>query len=377
MLLVAAGLLVQSVTRLGSAALGYSPENVLTLRVNVAGQDTADAKRAFTDALERVQAIPGVADAAWTSAVPVEGRGSMRSILVEGRAASTRDSIPDVGEQTISDAYFRLMHVPVLAGRGFTRADDQTAALYATVNRAFVDRYLNGADAIGHRIKFGGTNEGWLTIVGVVGNERRATVTQEMNWVSPSMVFRSMSQTRAPRSMLLVVRTVSPRAGSGEQIQRAVRSASSDAIVTDVATMRELIDRFLTSPRTRAASVAALALLAFALAVIGLYGLLSQLVTHRTREIGIRVALGAQVEQVVLSVVRRGVFLATVGVALGGVLALPAAKAMSALLYGVTMFDPATLVTAGVAMIATAIIASVVPARRAAAVDPAIALRSE
>ena len=376
-LLVAAGLLLESLTRLGNASLGYSPENVLTMRVNVASSDTTAARRIFADALDRVQALPGVADAAWTSAVPLEGRGSVESIVVEGRAPSAHDSIPDVGEQTVSDSYFGLLRIPVIVGRGFSHADDQTEVPVAIVNRAFVDRYVERADAIGRRIKFGGAGESWLTIVGVVGNERRTTVTQEMGWTTPPMVFRSMRQTRVPRSMLLVVRDASSSVTTAEQVQRAIVSASADAIISDVATMHELLDRFLASPRTRAESVAALALLACALAVIGLYALLSQIVVHRTREIGIRIALGARPEEIVGSVVRRGVVLALIGVVLGIVLTLPLVRTMSSLLYGVTTFDATTLIAVGIGMVVTAIVASAVPARRAAVVDPMIALRAE
>ena len=192
-----------------------------------------------------------------------------------------------------------------------------------------------------------------------------------------AMVFRPMRQVSASSTMLLVVRQALGTVAGNEQIRRAVRAASRQAVITDVATMRELLDRFLASPRTRAECVAALALLAFTLAVIGLYGMLSQLVVYRTREIGIRVALGARPAEVVGSVVRRGVVLALVGVMIGCLLALPATKAMSALLYGVTTFDPATLFVVGIVMIVTAIFASAFPARRAAAVDPVVALRAE
>lgn len=376
-LLVAAGLLFESLTRLANAPLGYSPDNVLTMRVNVATNDTTAAKHIFAEARDRVEALPGIADAAWTSVVPVQGRGNIESIVVEGRAPSARDSIPDVGDQTVSEAYFRLMRVRLLAGRGFTRADDETAPPVAMVNQAFVDRYVGDDGAIGRRIKFGGPNQPWMTIIGVVANEERATVTQEMNWIAPSMVFRSMRQAGSVRTLLLVVRGASGRAANAEQVKRAVLSASRDAIITDVATMHELLDRFLASPRTRAQSVAALALLAFTLAVIGLYGMLSQVVLYRSREIGIRVALGARPEQVVASVVQRGVMLAAVGVALGCALALPTMRVMRALLYGVTTFDPATLGGVALAMIATAVIASAVPARRAAAVDPVVALQAD
>lgn len=377
MLLVAAGLLVQSLTRLGKAPLGYSSEDVLTMRVNVATTDTAEARRFFEDSRERVQAIPGVVDASWTSAVPLEGRGNIQSIVVEGRTPSARDSIPDVGEQTVSDTYFGLLRIPLLAGRGFSHADDETTPPVAVVNRAFVDRYVDRTEPLGRRIKFGGADQSWMTIVGVVGNERRTTVTQEMSWITPPMVFRPMRQTRAPRSMLLLVRLASTSPTAAEQVQRAVTSASADAIISDVATMHELLDRFLASPRTRAESVAALALLACTLAVIGLYGLLSQLVVYRTREIGIRMALGARPEEIVGAIVRRGATLAMIGVALGSVLTVPVARTMSALLYDVTTFDPATLIAVGVMMIVTAVVASALPARRAAGVDPVIALRAE
>jgi putative ABC transport system permease protein len=379
MLLVAAGLLFRSLTSFGKAPLGYSPENVLTMRVDVATRDTIEAKRVFADALERVELIPGVTAAAWTSVVPVEGRGSMESIVVEGRERSARDSVPDVGEQVVSERYFGLMRIPLLAGRGLTHADDASTPSVAVVNRAFVDRFIGGGGAVGRRIRFGGggATQPWLTIVGVVGNEQRGTVTQEMGWVAPPMVFRPMRQVSASSTMLLVVRQALGTVAGNEQIRRAVRAASRQAVITDVATMRELLDRFLASPRTRAECVAALALLAFTLAVIGLYGMLSQLVVYRTREIGIRVALGARPAEVVGSVVRRGVVLALVGVMIGCLLALPATKAMSALLYGVTTFDPATLFVVGIVMIVTAIFASAFPARRAAAVDPVVALRAE
>ena len=377
MLLVAAALLFESLTRLGSTPLGYSPDNVLTMHVTLTTRDTLQAKRIFADALARVQSSPGIADAAWTSAVPVEGRGSMESIVVEGRNSSSRDSIPDVGEQTVSETYFRLMRIPLLEGRNFTAADDETVPPVALVNRAFVDRYIGGIGAIGRRIKFGGANQGWFTIVGVVSNERRATVTQELGWLTPPMVFRPDRQSVSSRTKRLMVRGTLGDVSAAAEVRRALLSAAPAAMISDVATMHELIDRFLASPRTRAESVAALALLAVTLAVIGLYGMLSQLVTYRMREIGIRMALGARPEQVVASVVRRGVALAVLGVTLGCVLALPAVKTMHALLYGVTAFDPATLVEVGSAMIVTAIIASAIPARRAAAIDPVIALRAE
>jgi len=375
-LLVAAALLLQSLARFGNAPLGYSPTNLLTMRINVASRDTLQVKRAFADALARVQSTGGVTDAAWASAIPLEGRGSIEAVVVEGGTASSRDSIPDVGEQVVSTTYFGLMRVPITAGRGFNGTDDHDTPPVAVVNRAFVDRFIGAATAIGRRIKFGGANEPWLTIVGVVGNEERTTVTQEMSWVSPPMVFRPMAQTPAPRSMILVVRGGAEHA-SAEPIQRAVMSASHDMIITDVATMRELLDRFLSSPRTRAQAVTALALLALTLAVVGLYGVLSQLVAHRTREIGIRVALGAQAEQVIWIVVARAIALTAVGVGVGAVLAVPAVWEMRALLYGVDAFDPRTLAATAGTLIATAIVASFKPARRAAMVDPAIALRSE
>jgi predicted permease len=376
-LLVAASLLLESLTRLGNAPLGYSPDNLLTMRVNVATGDTAAARHVFALAREHVQNIPGVADAAWTSAVPVEGRGDVESIVVEGRAPSARDSIPDVGEQTVTEGYFRVFRIPLLAGRAFAQGDDGYAPPVAIVNRAFVDRYIGDGAVIGRRIKFGGPDEHWLMIVGVVGNEERTTVTQEMDWIAPPMVFRPLRQVASPRTMLLVVREALRSPARAEEVQRVVLSASPDVVISDVATMHERLDRFLASPRTRAESVSALALLAFTLAVIGLYGMLSQLVVYRTREIGIRVALGARPEQVVAAVVRRGVGLAVVGVALGCVLALSMMRVMSALLYSVTSFDPMTLIGVGLAMIATAIVASALPARRAAAVDPVITLRSE
>lgn len=377
MLLIAAGLLMQSLARLGSAPLGYTPDNLLTMRVHVASADTVGLGRTFADALERVRSISSVADAAWTSVVPVEGRGSVESIVVEGQPRSARDSIPDVGEQSISDEYFRVMQVPVLAGRSFTATDVATAPPVAIVNRAFVDRYAAGGDAIGRRIRFGGPNEPWLTVVGVAGNERRATVTEEMSWVSPPMVFRPMTQLSAPRTMLLVMRGRVSASSVAREAQRAVLSTSPDAVITDIASMHQLLERFLASPRTRAQALGALALLTLALAVIGLYGLLSQLVLSRTREIGIRVAMGALTREVVWLVIRRGILLGAAGVVLGGVLAFPAVRGMRALLYDVTTFDTTTVAIAALAMIGTAVIASAIPARRAAAVDPVIALRSD
>lgn len=376
-LLVGAALLLQSLERFGSAPLGYSPDHLLTAHVSIASSDTLAIKRAFGDALARVLATPRVVNAAWTSVVPVAGRGDIQSVVVERGAAARTDSLPDVGVQEVNATYFSVMRVPLVAGRDFGVSDDPAAPPVALVNRAFVDRYIAGANAVGRRIRVGDSSEPWITIVGVVGNEQRTMVTREMSWVSLPMVFRPLTQSRVARSMTLVVRASADDPTLVQHVRGAVTSATPDAIVSDVATMHELLDRFLASPRARAEALAALALLGLTLAVIGLYGLLSQLVAHRTREIGIRVALGARASQVIALIVGRGAALTATGVALGCGLAIPATQTMHSLLYGVTTLDPLTFVVVGSAMIATAVIASLVPARRAARIDPMIALRSD
>jgi putative ABC transport system permease protein len=377
-LLVAAGLLIRSLQQLRATPLGYNGHGLLSMRVALPTDDSTRLRRFQTDVIERARTVPGVAGDALASRLPIEGSGEVYSVGVSGRDDLT-DATSGAGLAIVSPSYFDIMGVPLITGRGLDATDRPGSAPVAVVNRAFVRRYLAAADPIGQRIRLGADTIAvpWLTIVGIVGDEQRSTVTREMGWISAPMVFRAVAQVPPAASMQLIVRSIENPSALASGVSAALRAADGDVIVSDVAPMSVLLDRFLLSPRTRAQLLTWLAALAFTLSVVGLYGLLSQLVVQRTREIGIRVALGAPRAEVVAMIVRRAMMLTASGVALGWLLALVAGRAMRALLYGIEPFDPTMLVVGSVVFVATSAAASVIPARRAVALDPVVALRTE
>ena len=270
------------------------------------------------------------------------------------------------------------MGIPLQRGREFQWTDRGQTAPIAVVNKAMVRKYLPHEDPLGKHIRFPGPEDAnpWLTIVGVVGDEKQSTPFQEMAWAEPPIVYRPLAQQEAA-TVDLAVRVVSGQTPSGGAIQREILKLGEDVRISDVYPMQHILDRYTAYPRFRAILMGAFAGVALLLAVVGLYGLLSQLVVQRTHEIGIRMALGAQTRDVLQLVMKQGMLLAGIGAGLGIVAASLLARFLRSLLYGVRPEDPVTLGSVSLMLIFAAILATYIPARRATRVNPIDSLRSE
>jgi len=379
-LLVGAGLLTESVVHFGNAPLGFDPDRVLTMSVKL-------PRTAFPQAHQRTQfydrllaVVGGEPSVDGVALATTLLRGHSNNLLtVEGRPQPTLDTAaPDVGQDLVSDAYFRVMGVPLRAGRAFDDADGAEAPAVAVVNEALARKYFAGENPIGRRIKYGTppASAPWVTIVGVAANQKSTNAFQEMSLTEQPFVFRPMSQA-PPADATVLVRTAAGPETIARRIQRLVAELDPDVPVANVQPLRERIAKDAAYPQFRAAVLTAFAFLALLLAAVGVYGVLSQLVARRTQEIGIRVALGATPRQIVRLVSVQGGVPTVVGLAIGLASALAFERVLASMLYGVTATDPVTLAAVAGLLLIVAAAGMLVPARRAARIDPLAALRGD
>jgi putative ABC transport system permease protein len=372
-LLVGAGLLLRSLLALASVETGFRSEQVLTFRVAppAAFYDSEDAVRGYYDRLfERISSLPGVASAAAVSRLPIGQTVFEYRIELEGMEP------PPVGEDRairtrfVTPAYFEAMGIPVRRGRGFSE-HDRGAYPVAIVNEAAARRYYPGQDPLGRRIQATANTRVGGEIVGIVGNARQAVHEEpQPEMYVPHAQFAS-------RFMTVVVRTAGDPLAIAGPIRRELQALDADVPIPAFRTLDEVVSNSVARPRFLATIVGAFAGMALIIAATGVFGLLSFAVARQTREIGIRMALGARQHEVLGAVLRHGLLLSGAGLALGIGAALILTRLLQTLLYGVSPADPATLVLVGVVLGATALLASYLPARRAARVDPIVALRNE
>ncbi len=379
-LLVGAGLLMRSVARLTSAPVGFQTARLLMLPVSPPPKAyTKDEQRIelYQRILDNVHSLPGLQDAALSTAVPLRGGRGFNALLIEGRPAPTsQTAVHDIEQQAISDAYLRLMGIPFRGGREFDSRDSPQAAKVAIVNDALAHKYFPQENPIGKHIRIFGEPDVWLTIVGITGDEKRTTVYQEMGWIDSPIVYRPLAQ-QPPSSANLLIRTRADQIAIGTTVQQEVLKIDPGVFIGKPETVEHLISGYFKYPRFRATLLGAFALIALLLAVIGLYGVLSQLVAQRTQEIGVRMALGAQKKDVLAMIVKEGMLLAGLGIGLGLLLASFLVRFVGSLLYGVAPQDPATLCIVSIVLLSAAFLATYLPARRAATIDPMAALRYE
>ncbi|MBV8811793.1 MAG: FtsX-like permease family protein, partial [Acidobacteriaceae bacterium] len=253
--------------------------------------------------------------------------------------------------------------------------DKLEAEHVAVVNEALAHEYFSNRDPINRKIRIGEERE-WVTIVGVVGNEERPTVYEEMKWVAQPAVYRPVAQ-HPPDHFAIAVRSASRQAGIGHETEQAVASIDKQAALGDVESMESRLGPYLKYPRFRAIVLGAFSCLAVLLATVGLYGVLAQFVEQRTPEIGIRIALGAQGSDINSLIARTGGAPVLVGLFVGFIASLALTRYLRSLLYGIKPTDPITFGAVVIVMITAAVIAMMLPARRASRVDPMSALRSE
>jgi putative ABC transport system permease protein len=384
LLLVGAGLLIESVMRFASAPLGFDAEGLLTagLTLPPMSYTTSADRAAFFDRVSvELSRDNAIRQFAMSTVPPLQsGRGS-RVLVVEGRPEPTPSTaVHDIGEQSVSSEYFRVMGIAQRLGRAFARSDSADATPVAIVNEALVRRYLPDGNPIGRQIRYAGEPEPanpWTTIVGVVADEKRPTPYYEMAWADAPVVYRPLSQKAPQNEVTLLLRTNTGPGRSGVAIQPRVARLDPAVVVGSTQPAQGAIARFVAYPRFRAWLLGAFAAVALLLATVGLYGVLSQLVAQRTQEIGVRMALGATRANVLTSVVGEGMLLAAIGVTIGLVAAFWASRFLASLLFGVAARDPLTWSAVSAVLLAAAFVATYLPARRAATVDPMVALRHE
>ncbi|MFZ0564040.1 MAG: ABC transporter permease [Terriglobales bacterium] len=368
-LLVGAGLLVKSFARLMDVNPGFDADHLLTFNVGLpASTDAARQFAFYRDVMQRLQALPGVRSVGAVSRLPLAGGNSGRSFKVPGidkdYSADIRVSTPD---------YFRTMGMSLMKGRNFSESDLGSAVNVAIVNEALAREVFPGQDPIGRQLTDFGPDSLTLQIIGVVGNVRHVG----LDTAPHSEIYQLLGQARWP-SVYVAMRSATSDATSLTSLaQSAVWSVNKDVPLANVRTMQELIANSVQRRRFSMLLLAIFAGVAMVLAAIGLYGVMSYSVAQRTKEIGIRMALGARRPDVVALVVKQGMALVLAGIVAGTVLSLAMTRLMAGMLFGISATDPLTFV--GVAMLlgVVAFFANYLPARRGASVDPMVALRYE
>ncbi len=376
-LLVGAGLLIRSFDRLSSVNPGFDSHSVISAQIVLPRVRYAESNNQlafFDQLLQTTRALPGVESVALTSDAPLAGGGSYLSFEVAGRSPAAANAVQDAEVLVTGPDYFRTLRIPLRSGRTFTARDDARASRVAVINSAMARRYWPGGDPIGARITLGdpADSSSWRTVVGVVGDVRQNALNDDPY----PQLFLPLAQT-PQRAMLLLARTTGNPTSLAGPIRRAATALDADLPVSDIRTLDERLDQSMAQPRVSMILLGVFALMALVLAAVGIYGVLSYTVTQRTRELGIRMALGAESNSVMRLVVGQAMAPAIIGVLVGLAGALGATRLMSSLLFGVSATDPVTFIAVALFLLAVAAIAAWVPALRATRVDPLIALRAE
>ncbi|CAA9303613.1 MAG: Acidobacterial duplicated orphan permease (function unknown) [uncultured Gemmatimonadaceae bacterium] len=376
-LLTGAGLLIRSFLELQRVELGFRPDHLLTMELALpaAKYQQAPQRTAFYETLvERVGALPGVRGAGAISSIFLSNTPNSTTFTIAGRPRTREQENVEVPLDAVTPDYFRVMGVPLVRGRAFTAADRADAPPVVIINENMARRFWPNEDPVGRRFKYGGpeSEAPWMTIVGVVGDMRRTGYDAPVRYET----FLPVAQD-APGRLTLVVRTAGPPLALVGAVRAAVRAIDPDQPVSGVASMDQTLGAMVAERRFSMALLGTFAGLALVLGLVGVYGVTSYLVAQRTRELGLRIALGANPRQIVRGVVRQGMGVAAAGLGIGLVGALGAARLMAGLLYGVGTADGVTLAAVVVILAASTLLANYIPARRAAAADPLAALRAE
>lgn len=381
-LLVGAGLLVKSFQRLQQTDLGFNPDNLLTMRVALPWRKFNDEqaperqRQFFKQLLERLAALPGAETSALTSNLPLasERQEGKLTFTVEGQSADEQQRNPFVNDIRVSPNYFQAMGIPLVAGRYLNDFDSATTERVGVISQRLAERLFPDQNPLGKRLKVGDllSQSQWTTVVGVVRNVKHEEISGEGGldlYVSYQQVGES--------NMYLLLRTKVPPLTLADAATRAVWASDPEQSVFNVATMEARIADTVWQQRLSGTLFLVFAGLALVLAAIGIYGVMSYAVSQRKREIGIRMALGAQPQDVLRMIVGQGARLIALGLGIGMVVALLGSRLIRSLLYGISSADPLVYATVLAVLTAVALLACWLPARRATRVDPLQALRQE
>jgi len=371
-LLTGTGLLVRSLIRMQTVDLGFNHDNLLTIRVSLLESKYRLSRQIadyYSQLLDRVRIQPGVLGAAVTSSPPMIKLNNMSAgFEIEGQPTEPGNA-PTARYAVISPDYFRAMGIGVMAGREFTEIDKSGGKQVAIINDNFMRRYFADADPIGKQIVVGRTKR---EIVGVVGSIRHESPADD----EAEKIYAPHGQNPFG-TMMLIIRGASDPTQLISAAQKAVWAGDPDAAVSTIATMDQALDRVVSRPRFNVLLLGVFSVVALVLALVGVFGVMSYTVTQNTREIGIRMALGAQSLDVLRLVVGQGLLLTAIGVGVGVAGALVLTRLIGKLLFGVTPTDPLTFVAVSALLTIVALFACYLPARRATKVDPMVALRYE
>jgi putative ABC transport system permease protein len=376
-LLVGATLMIRSFLELQRVDPGFDRENILASTVVFAGPryDSAAARTAFfADLLPRLRGLPGVTAAAASPAPPLSGSSINTTFTVEGRPVPEGQP-PSVQFQPVTAGYVGLLRIPVLKGRDLEERDMRDSAWVAVINQTMAERYWPGADPLGKRFRLGGpddADEGWLTVIGVARDVRHGKLSD-----------RPENQAYVPyprwafRGMVILARTATAAGTLGAAMRREIHNVDAQMPVHQLETMEDMYRSSVWEERLYGAMFGTFAAVALLLAAVGLYGVMAYMVTLRTHEIGVRMALGAQRGDMLRLVVRRGLTLAVIGVAIGLTGAFAVTSLLKNFLFGITATDPVAFAAIPLLLTLVTLLASWVPARRATRIDPMLALRYE
>jgi predicted permease len=373
-LLVAAGLIVRSLQQVQTVGPGFEIEHTVTASVdlNLQGYNGPRGREFYKQLIARVDALPGVQSASLINYLPLNLDRSSASVYVEGQAPTRGADTPDVQCNNVWPRYFETMGIPLLQGRDFTMQDDPQSPRVVIINKTFARRFWPGQNPIGKRLRRGGPDQPLWEVIGVAKDGKYWSLGED-----PQPFFYVPMVREYRSNAALVVRTTGDPRGLIHAIRRAVQQLDANLPVYDAKTMSEHMRLSLFPLRTGAWFAGSFALLALALAGLGIYGVMAYAVSQRTREIGIRMALGAQASNVLKLIVRQGMTLALIGLIIGLAGAIALTRLMSSVLYGVSANDLVTFAAVTLLLALVVLIACYVPARRATKVDPMVALRYE
>jgi predicted permease len=372
-LLVCAGLVVRSLQAAQRTRPGFNPENAVALSFDLGLQGYTEEKgREFhRQLIERTQSVPGVRSVALTSVVPLTLDYSYSTIYVEGRSVAGSSDLPLAIPNAISPNYFRTMEIP-LRGRDFTERDNKTASRVAIVNETFARRFFTGREAIGSRFNFSGPDKPYWEVIGVAGDGKYNSLGEDPKPAFYRPILRDYST-----NATLVARTLGDSQSALAALRGELQGLDPTLPLYNVQTLTEHMSVPLFPFRMAATVLGSFGVLAIVLAAIGLYGVMSYVVAGRTREIGVRIALGAAQRDVLFLIIRQGMSLAVIGLVIGLMIAFGVAQLLAKLLFGVSAADPLTFAGVSLLLALVAVLACYIPARRATKVDPLVALRYE
>ena len=378
-LLIAAGLMIKSVVQLRTVPMPFAIENVLTARVDLPRSDYPDSAasiRFFEQLLTRLRAVPGVEAATLSDGLPAAGNGSI-AVQLPGKAYAQQSDYPLAREGIVTPGYFETFQTRLMGGREFTTSDTAAGQPVAIVNESFARLHFPGVDAVGRQFKRirPGNKEPWLTVVGLVPDLLMEGIGN--NGASPVGYYIPIAQSDVANGVRIAVRTRGDAVSLTPLLRSAVTSLDPSLAIYEVSSMRRVIGRQTWFYTTFGTFFMAFGICALLLAAAGLYGVMSFAVTQRTREMGVRSALGAKGAQLIALVMRRSIVQLVIGIALGLVLAIVAAGALRPVLYRVDPRDVTVFAGVVVMLVVVSLLASLLPARRVAKIDPVKALATE